>query len=80
MLAAELPVPVGDLVSFPLQGPVIQAIASRLITWLLIPEELRDAARASLVETVAAHWSWETVAGTVIAAAQGELDALDPPR
>jgi hypothetical protein len=32
------------------------------------------------VETVAAHWSWETVAGTVIAAAQGDLDALDPPR
>jgi glycosyltransferase involved in cell wall biosynthesis len=80
VLAAELPVPVGDLVSFPLQGPVIQAIASRLITWLLIPEELRDAARASLVETVAAHWSWGRVAATVIAAAQGDLDALDPPR
>jgi glycosyltransferase involved in cell wall biosynthesis len=80
VLAAELPVPVGDLVSFPLQGPVIQAIASRLITWLLIPEELRDAARASLVETVAAHYSWESVAATVIAAARGDLDALDPPR
>ena len=80
VLAAELPVPVGDLVSFPLQGSVIQAIASRLITWLLMPEELRDAARASLVETVAAHYSWESVARTVITAAEGDLDALDPPR
>jgi glycosyltransferase involved in cell wall biosynthesis len=80
VLAAELPVPVGDLVSFPLHGPVIQSIASRLITWLLMPEELRDTARASLVKTVAAHYSWESVARTVIAAAQGDLDALDPPR
>jgi glycosyltransferase involved in cell wall biosynthesis len=80
VLAAALPVPVADLVSFPLQGPVIQSIASRLITWLLMPEELRDAARASLVETVAAHYSWESVAQTVIAAAQGDLDALNPPR
>jgi glycosyltransferase involved in cell wall biosynthesis len=80
VLAAALPVPVGDLVSFPLQGPVVQSIASRLITWLLMPDELRDTARASLVETVAAHYSWESVARTVIAAAQGDLDALDPPR
>ena len=80
VLAAALPVPVGDLVSFPLEGPVVQSIASRLITWLLMPEELRTNARASLVETVAAHWSWESVARTVIAAAQGDLDALDPPR
>jgi glycosyltransferase involved in cell wall biosynthesis len=80
VLAAELPVPVGDLVSFPLRGQVIQSIASRLITWLLMPEELRDTARASLVKTVAAHYSWESVARTVIAAAQGDLGALDPPR
>jgi hypothetical protein len=45
-----------------------------------MPEELRDTARASLVKTVAAHYSWESVARTVIAAAQGDLDALDPPR
>jgi len=80
VLAAALPAPVGDLVSFPLNGPVIQSIASRLITWLLMPEELRGPAKAALVETVAAHWSWESVARTVIAAAQGDLDALDPPR
>ena len=80
VLAAALPVPVGDLVSFPLQGPVVQSIASRLITWLLMPEEVSAIARTSLVETVAAHYSWESVARTVIAAAQGELDALDPPR
>jgi glycosyltransferase involved in cell wall biosynthesis len=80
VLAAALPVPVGDLVSFPLQGRVVQAIASRLITWLLMPRELRDTARAALVETVAAHYSWESVARTVIAAAQGDLDALDPPQ
>jgi hypothetical protein len=63
-----------------LHGPVVQSIASRLITWLLMPEELRATARASLVATTAAHWSWEGVARTVIAAAQGDLDALNPPR
>ena len=55
-------------------------MGSPLITWLLMPEELRGTARASLVETVAAHYSWESVAQTVIAAAQGDLDALDRPR
>ena len=59
---------------------MIQSIASRLITWLLMPDDVSAIARASLVETVTAHYSWESVALTVIAAAQGELDALDPPR
>jgi glycosyltransferase involved in cell wall biosynthesis len=79
VLAADLSVPVRELLSFPVQGPVVQSIASRLITWLLMPGELRDDARASLVDTVTARYSWESVARTVIAAAQGDLDALDPP-
>jgi glycosyltransferase involved in cell wall biosynthesis len=80
VLAADLPVPVADLLSFPITGPVVQSIASRLITWLLMPEQQRDTARASLAQTAAAHYSWEGVARTVIAAAQGDLASLHPPR
>jgi glycosyltransferase involved in cell wall biosynthesis len=79
VLAAQLPAQVRELVSFPLQGPVVRAIADRLTAWLQAPADVRGAARNALVETVAAHYSWESVARTVIAAARGELDTLDPP-
>jgi glycosyltransferase involved in cell wall biosynthesis len=80
VLAAELPVPVAELLSFPVTGPVVQSIASRLITWLLMPAQQRDTARASLAQTAAAHYSWEGVARTVIAAARDDLASLHPPR
>jgi hypothetical protein len=79
VLAPTLPQPVRELLSFPVRGAVVQAIASRLVDWMLMPDGVRDAARASLAETVAARYSWESVGRTVIAAAHGDLDALDSP-
>jgi glycosyltransferase involved in cell wall biosynthesis len=75
-LAASLPAQVGTLTSFPVGPGAVEAIAERLDRWLSLPEEVRARARASLVETVARHWSWEAVADSVLAASRGELEAL----
>jgi glycosyltransferase involved in cell wall biosynthesis len=80
VLAASLPAQMRELLSFPLDGPVVRSIADRLTGWLQAPSDVRDATRTALVETVAARYSWESVARTVIAAARGELDTLEPPR
>jgi glycosyltransferase involved in cell wall biosynthesis len=78
-LGKRLPAPVGQLLSFALGPEVVTSIASCLIGWLNTAPELRKQARAALVGTVAARYSWEGVARGVIAAARGELENLDPP-
>ena len=78
-LAAELPVGVGRLTSFPVKEGAVEAIAERLSTWLELPEERRQAAREALVETVRRLWSWEGVARGVIAASAGRLGELPAP-
>lgn len=78
-LAKTLPQPAAELISFPLGPDVVRSIAKRVIAWLRTPSDVRDRARAALVETVAARYSWEGVAHGVIAAARGELETLDPP-
>src|SRR4029077_13354977 len=75
-LAAALPPEVGRLTSFPVEEGAVEAIAARLVAWLSLPEAGRAAAREALVATVSRLWSWEGVAGGVIAAARGELDRL----
>jgi glycosyltransferase involved in cell wall biosynthesis len=78
-LARGVPDQIRELLSFPLEGPVVQGIARRLSAWMLAPRDLRELTRASLVATVTARWSWEGVARHVIAAAHGELEPLQPP-
>ena len=78
-LAEALPAAARDLLSFSVGPEAVQSIAARLITWLDAPPGVRDEAREALVQTVAARYSWEGVARGVIAAAIGELEALDPP-
>jgi glycosyltransferase involved in cell wall biosynthesis len=75
-LAAALPPDVGSLTSFRVGEGAVEAIAERLNGWLALPEERRAAAREALVETTRRLWSWEGVAGGVIAASRGELDRL----
>ena len=43
------------------------------------PEDLRAATREAIVEATRERYSWEGVARTVIAAAQGDLDGLPEP-
>lgn len=78
-LAASLPAEVAALTSFPLGAGAIEAIAARLDRWLSLPPAERERARGSLVETVARRWSWEAVAGGVLAASAGELGQLPAP-
>ena len=78
-LAKGLQEPVPELISFPLGPDVVHSIAKRVTAWLREPDQLRDAARAALADSVSARYSWEGVARGVIAAALGELEILDPP-
>jgi glycosyltransferase involved in cell wall biosynthesis len=78
-LAVSLPDEVAPLVSFPVEAGAVEAIAARLNAWLALPEPRREAAREALVGTVGKLWSWEAVAGGVLAAAAGELDELPVP-
>jgi glycosyltransferase involved in cell wall biosynthesis len=80
VLARDLPASVREFLSFPLDRHTVRSIAACVSGWLLSPADARDAVRASLVATVAAHYSWEGVARGVIAAARGDLDALDAPQ
>jgi glycosyltransferase involved in cell wall biosynthesis len=78
-LRPALPEPVGELLSFPVTEGAVEAIAARLNAWLGLPENQRETARQTLVETVGRLWSWEGVARGVLAAAAGELDGLPRP-
>jgi glycosyltransferase involved in cell wall biosynthesis len=78
-LAAALPPAVAELTSFTVAPGAVEAIASRLVSWLDLPEEERAEARAGLVETVARLWSLDAVARGVLAAAAGDLDGLPRP-
>jgi hypothetical protein len=46
--------------------------------WLDAPDEVRGATRAALIATARERFSWEGVAGGVLAAAQGRLAELPP--
>jgi glycosyltransferase involved in cell wall biosynthesis len=78
-LAVDLPAEVAELLSFPVELGAIEAIADRLDRWLGMPEDERESARAALVETVGRLWSWQGVAGGVLAASAGSLDGLPSP-
>jgi glycosyltransferase involved in cell wall biosynthesis len=78
-LIETLPPEVGQLTSFPVEQGAVEAIAARLNGWLALPEPERVAAREALVETARRLWSWQGVAGGVLAAAAGRLDELPRP-
>ncbi len=78
-LVESLPPQVGRLTSFPVEQGAVEAIAARLNGWLALSEGERATAREALVETARRLWSWEGVAGGVLAAAAGQLDELATP-
>jgi hypothetical protein len=47
--------------------------------WLEAPEELREATREGMVAITRERYSWDGVARTMIAAAQGDLSRLPAP-
>ena len=78
-LVADVPSAVAQLMTFSLGPEAVPAIASRVIGWLRTSPEQRETVRAALAHTVAAHYSWESVASRVIAAASGRLEELAAP-
>ncbi len=78
-LAASLPEPVGELLSFELGPGAVAAIAEKVVRWLCMPAEVRLAARTQLAQGVAENYTWESVAHRVLAAARGRLERLPSP-
>jgi glycosyltransferase involved in cell wall biosynthesis len=78
MLAVAVPEQARAWLSFPIDDGAVRAIAGRVSAWLQAPEDLRARTRAALVDTARERFSWEGVAGGVIAAAQGRLSQLPP--
>jgi len=79
ILAGAVPPAARDLLAFSLGPCAVRDLAGCLIGWLEADERLRDETRAALVRTARARWSWDGVAEVVLAAAQGDLDALASP-
>jgi glycosyltransferase involved in cell wall biosynthesis len=78
MLAAAVPAEAREWLSFGIDDDAVRAIAERVRGWLQAPAELRAQTRAALVATAHERFSWEGVAGGVVAAAQGRLAELPP--
>lgn len=75
-LARAVPAEVRDMLSFSLGAGAVEEIAACLVDWLEAPEVVRSATRDGLVATARERYSWEGVAGRVLAAAQGRLAEL----
>jgi glycosyltransferase involved in cell wall biosynthesis len=76
ILSAAVPSEARDWLSFPVDDRAVEGIAGRLVAWLHADPVLRRATRAALEEIARERFSWEGVAGAVVAAAQGRLDDL----
>jgi glycosyltransferase involved in cell wall biosynthesis len=79
VLAHAIPEEAAAWLSFAVDDHAVQALAAAITGWLSAAAQLRAATRAGLVATVRERWSWEGVARGVIAAASGDLDALEAP-
>jgi glycosyltransferase involved in cell wall biosynthesis len=79
VLARAVPPEVAPWLSFAIDDHAVEALAQRVAAWLQARSDVREPARAGLVEAVREHWSWRGVARGVIAAAQGRLDELQAP-
>jgi glycosyltransferase involved in cell wall biosynthesis len=77
-LAAAMPAELADLLSFEVAPGAVEDIAARINRWLAISPARRREIGDALAERAASLWSWEGVAGGVIAASAGELSSLAP--
>ena len=78
-LAGAVPEPAQRLLGFDLGPQAVPELAAALTGWLEAPEDLRAAAREAMVAVTRERYSWDGVARTVLAAAQGRLDGLPSP-
>ena len=78
-LSAAVPEPARAWLSFELGDDSVTQLAGALSGWLAASGDLRAASRDAMVAITRDRYSWDGVARTVIAAAQGDLDALPQP-
>jgi glycosyltransferase involved in cell wall biosynthesis len=70
-LRPALPERLRPLMSFDVGPGAVREIASKLVEWLELDPDEREAARAALAAEAARRYSWESVASGVIEAASG---------
>src|SRR4051794_23820397 len=78
-LSGAVPEAAHPWLSFAIGPSAVPELAEALSGWLAAPDDLRARTRAAIVEATRARYSWDGVARTVIAAAQGELSDLPHP-
>ena len=78
-LAGVVPAAAREWLTFDVGRDAVRELASDLAGWLLAPEEVRAATRDAIVGITREKYSWDGVARSVVAAAQGDLDALPEP-
>jgi glycosyltransferase involved in cell wall biosynthesis len=78
-LADAVPPRVRPWLTFEVGPHAVTQLAEGLASWLEAPPDLRAAAGDAIVGVARERYSWDGVARTVIAAAQGRLDELPRP-
>jgi len=78
-LARAVPDQVGPWLTFEVGPGAVEELAGHLSAWLAAPPDVRAATRDGIVAATRERYSWDGVARTVIAAAQGDIDGLPTP-
>jgi glycosyltransferase involved in cell wall biosynthesis len=78
-LADAVPPDVRPWLTFEVGPHAVTQLAEGLASWLEAPADLRAATRAAIVGVARERYSWDGVARTVAAAAEGRLDGLPHP-
>jgi glycosyltransferase involved in cell wall biosynthesis len=78
-LADAVPAQVRPWLTFEVGPGAVHQLAGNLSAWLAAPADIRAATRDAIVAATREAYSWDGVARSVIAAAQGDLDALPRP-
>jgi glycosyltransferase involved in cell wall biosynthesis len=78
-LADAVPPEVRPWLTFDVGPHAVTQLAEGLAAWLEAPADVRAVTRAAIVGVARARYSWDGVARTAIAAAEGRLDGLPRP-
>ena len=78
-LATAVPAEARSWLSFEVGPDAVPQLADALSGWLAAPDDLRAATREGMVEITRERYSWDGVARTVVAAAQGDVADLPEP-
>ena len=78
-LATAVPAEARSWLSFEVGPDAVPQLADALSGWLAAPDDVRAATREGMVEITRERYSWDGVARTVVAAAQGDVADLPEP-